>query len=232
MFHFKGRCPHCGSDQGFTAFGVSGYVITQYDATKIPAPEWKILYDKCQKDPLAQFSLAGQCQNCKMPVVATCQNHTNCIEEIKSCILSVSKIGNFSVNVLRIYPSPAQPYSHPSIPEAISVTFIDIQRMHEQAIQPHLIISGCRGILEKSLDELGAEGQSIYAKIEDLFSKGLITSTLKDWAHVIRRLGNAGTHEMAGNREEADELVSFTKVFLQYAFEMPAMIAALRNQDE
>lgn len=36
MFSFDGICPHCGSEKGFNAFGVSAYVISDRDYEQFP----------------------------------------------------------------------------------------------------------------------------------------------------------------------------------------------------
>ena len=60
--------------------------------------------------------------------------------------------------------------------------------------------------------------------------QGIITETIKDWAHIIRDNGNDAVHELNGKREDAEDLLNFTKIFLQYAFELPAVIKAMRNK--
>ena len=43
--------------------------------------------------------------------------------------------------------------------------------------------------------------------------QGIITETIKDWAHIIRDNGNDAVHELNGKREDAEDLLNFTKIF-------------------
>ena len=43
MFIFQGTCPHCHSDRGFAAFGMSTYILGDYDYSKTPAIDRAIL---------------------------------------------------------------------------------------------------------------------------------------------------------------------------------------------
>ena len=52
---------------------------------------------------------------------------------------------------------------------------------------------------------------------------------LAEWAHIIRDDGNSATHEARGTQQEAEELVEFTKLFLQYTFEFPARVKVSRE---
>ena len=183
-----------------------------------------------QKNPYVKLSLAGVCLTCQQPVVATCEGREKTIEEIRACIDRFDRNTLSPVAVEKIYPQIVAEYGHQSIPEKINDSFIDLQRMFITHMQPHLIISGCRSVLESSLDSLGAEGKTIYAKIENLYQKGIIPITIKDWAHIIRNIGNNAIHDMEGNREDAQNLINFTKIFLQYSFELPYTIKTMRNK--
>lgn len=230
MFYFDGTCPHCMSDRGFTCFGCSEYVIKDYDYSTTPVSDRRILEEKRKGNLLTQFSLAGLCQNCHQPVVAVCTASQRQLEAIRPCIGQTDRTTQTRVQIQAIFPQPTPLYSHPSLPEDLSKAFKDVQDMAREGITPAFIIGGCRAVLENALSKLGGAGDSLYAQIQDLRQKGLITATLEDWASIIRKTGNRALHEMKGTPEEAVELVNFTKVFLQFTFELPAEIARLKGQ--
>lgn len=229
MFIFQGTCPHCHSDRGFMAFGMSHYVVGDYDYSKTPATDRNILEKRRENNPLLNFSLAGSCLSCKKPVVATCSASQKIFEDIRPCIGALEKETHRQVTVEHIFPSPMQHYSHPSMPEKVNESFVDLQKMLVEKKQPHFIIFGCRSVLEAAIRHLGGEGKSLHAKVEDLYAKGMITASLKDWASIIRRTGNEAAHEMKGTSEEARELVDFTRIFLQFTFELPDTISKARS---
>lgn len=237
MFTFEGKCPHCGSDRGFHAFGISPYLAAVDDYRAHPLI-MEQLQDKTCPNPVnnsvAEYSLAGTCLNCKKPVVASCASTVHARTEIANSLGHSERYAKNKVLVLHIFPEPTPPYTHYSLPPAVSESFIDLQKMLQEKRQPHLIIMGCRAVLEAAVraldDEEGNNGLVLWERIEKLHRQGIITTSLKEWASIIRRVGNKAAHEMAGTEEEARELVAFTKVFLQFTFELPAIIAATRTK--
>ncbi|MBQ7607484.1 MAG: DUF4145 domain-containing protein [Desulfovibrionaceae bacterium] len=231
MLYFEGTCPHCHSDKGFLAFGLSMYTIGEYDYSHNTLEERKILEEKRKHNPQTLFSLAGECLSCHTPVVATCAASLNIRDEIKQCIQVADKTLDplRRPDVLQIFPQPAQPYAHPSLPDNVRESFIDLQSMVFEKKRPPFIIMGCRAVLEAAVRNLGGDGNNLYERIQDLRENGAITKSLADWANIIRRVGNEAAHELAGSVEDARELVDFTKIFLQFTYELPATIAALRK---
>ena len=148
MFVFKSRCPHCCSDQGFDAFGISNYAPNESE-------------NLSEDRSLVKFSLAGTCLSCKKPVVAMCSADIKVREEILSCIRSSNRETYHQVIVEHIFPSPVQHYSYPSLPEKINKNFIDLQKMLVEKKQPYLIILGCRSVLEEAVCHLEGEGQKV-----------------------------------------------------------------------
>ncbi len=132
MFIFQGTCPHCHSDRGFAAFGMSTYILGDYDYSKTPAIDRAILEKRRENNPLVSFSLAGSCLSCKKPVVATCSTSQKTLEEIRPCIGSVERESRRQVTVEHIFPSPVQHYSHPSLPEKVNNAFVDLQKMLDE----------------------------------------------------------------------------------------------------
>lgn len=247
MFTFDGHCPHCDSDKGFNAFGMSYYIIGDRDYEKFPLDELQkkmkqaketidLPLDKTHDDLFVQteFSLAGECRKCHKPVVATCSALLADAKKLHTCVADSEETMTFPGTVDAIYPQPVPPYCHPALPEKVNETFIDLQKMIRENKQPHMIIMGCRAVLEVAVRQLEDEETkqkniTLHQRILDLFQKGIITVSLKDWAIKIKEYGNGAAHEMKGTPEEAKELVEFTKIFLLFTFEMPATIEALRS---
>ena len=229
MFTFEGKCPHCCSDRGFVAFGMSDYLIGDYDYQNVPPHDRRILEQRRENNPLTLFSLAGNCLTCKTPVVATCRGSMNARNEIQRCIGSFDISTRHKVAVENIFPKPIAHYSHASLPKEVNESFIDLQAMVQEGKRPHFIIMGCRAVLEAAVRTLGGEGKSLWERVDDLFRKGVITVSLKEWATIIRQTGNDAAHEMKGTTQEAGELVQFTRVFLQFTFELPDTIAKIRS---
>ena len=78
MFSFDGICPHCGSEKGFNAFGVSAYVISDRDYEQFPLTPTEQRIQEARegmnlptmrplKDQQLTFTLAGECRRCTCP---------------------------------------------------------------------------------------------------------------------------------------------------------------------
>ncbi|MCR9260751.1 MAG: DUF4145 domain-containing protein [Pseudomonadaceae bacterium] len=65
----------------------------------------------------------------------------------------------------------------------------------------------------------------LKARIEQMTDDHLLTPELGVWAGIIREDGNSAVHdEVEFGKEEAQEMVDFTEVFLNYVFTIPGKI--------
>lgn len=230
MVTFRAQCPHCNAKDNIFCFGFSNYIIETNASSGDTGQDRKFVRVNGKQVELIRFSLAGVCQDCKQPILATCRASMAQFEELKKCC-KTDMDTRIKVEVLEVFPQPIPPYSHAALPEEVNKAFVDLQLMIQEKKRPHFIITGCRTVLERAVFELGGEGDTLARRVENLFEKGIITSSLQDWASIIRRHGNEAAHEMIGTAEEATELVNFTKVFLQFTFELPATIEAQRMSE-
>jgi hypothetical protein len=83
---------------------------------------------------------------------------------------------------------------------------------------------------------LGAEkyrDRTMFGKIEALATKGVLTTDLKDWAHEVRLGGNDASHDLDPFAiEEADELLDFVELYLNYVYSLPGRLKERREQAE
>ena len=92
----------------------------------------------------------------------------------------------------------------------------------------------CRRVLDISTkkllgDEAGKE--SLSQRIQMIYKKGLITEQMKEWAHIVRIDANKAVHtDEVFTPIEASQILSFIEMFLVYAFTLPAMVEARREQ--
>ena len=82
----------------------------------------------------------------------------------------------------------------------------------------------CRKILMHIAVDLGAnEGESFASYINHIEKEGYITTPMRPWADLIRKRGNAATHELEAVSEKgANETMEFTMTMLQVVYELPA----------
>lgn len=229
MFNFEGKCPHCNSDRGFRAFGASGF--KKFDEASdgvgtAPAllAKWR---EKYANNCLGWFSVAGQCQSCNKPVVAHVLAGDEERREIIKYLNDFDRVCQPRIEKIEIFPKPELPYRPKGLKnEAVADSFVEVQKMLAENYMPHNILMNCRTILENALAELGkTKNEHLYPAIERLYKEGKITECLYKWAHIIRDLGNQSVHAMTGTKDDAREMVEFIRIFLLYAFELPARIA-------
>ena len=87
-----------------------------------------------------------------------------------------------------------------------------------------------RRSIELAVNDFGAEGKDLFAKINDLASRNIITPALKEWAHTIRGIGNAGAHKEGADKEDAEQAVYFAEMLFTYLYTLPKMIEARQNK--
>jgi hypothetical protein len=79
-------------------------------------------------------------------------------------------------------------------------------------------------------DEAKKHG-NIQSRINAVAEKGLIIPDLRDWAHQIRLGGNEAAHdEEPYAQEEAEDLLSFTELYLTYVYTLPGQLAARKDR--
>lgn len=72
----------------------------------------------------------------------------------------------------------------------------------------------------------------LQERIDHLAADHLITPAMKDWAHAIRLDGNEAAHEDEFDEATARDLLSFTELFLMYAFTLPGMLEERKQRAE
>lgn len=137
-----------------------------------------------------------------------------------------------SIRIMKEYPQAKDIDTPDYLPENINNFFLQAAKsLRLGNLDAAAMMS--RKVLEVSVKTLDKDSEgNLYQRIEKLHVAGIITEDLKDWAHIIRDDGNVAAHE-----EEpvspgfAEELLSFTEMFLMYTFTMPGMVKDKRGDD-
>ncbi len=130
-----------------------------------------------------------------------------------------------SYEILRAYPEPVKLEAPEYVPNNVSSFYLQAQiALRHGSFDASSMMS--RKALEVAVKTIDPGGKgNLYQRIEKLREDGLITDSLKDWAHVIREDGNKAAHEIEPVTEDhAQELIDFCELFLMYTFTMPKMI--------
>jgi Domain of unknown function (DUF4145) len=72
--------------------------------------------------------------------------------------------------------------------------------------------------------------QNLAKRIDELESRGKLTSDIRDWAHEVRLDGNEAAHEDEPfSREQAESLNVFVEAYLRYIYTLPSLVAKSRR---
>lgn len=219
---FKATCPHCRTvDQGFTLrheyahfLPLSGH---QADA--------------------ALFS----CNGCSKPIAAVAVRVSN---GVGSLWTQAGQFTPYTADqywvVMEMYPPEYKAGEAPKLTPANVASYFNqgcgaLERGHwdtaGMGFGKALDIATKRLIREAAGDDCPALKSALQKRIDWLFEKNKLTEQLKDWAHIVRIERNDATHEEEPfTKEEAEQLKSFTDIFLTYVFTLPGEIAKYRGE--
>lgn len=114
------------------------------------------------------------------------------------------------------------------LPEEVKVAFREAMKSLNEEIW-NGCVTMCRRALEEAMTDLGAEGEDLFHKIDDLESKRKITPELKAWAHESRLGGKLGAHgtkqKKWADKDDAEEVLEFSRWFFRYVYVLPKQLA-------
>jgi hypothetical protein len=107
------------------------------------------------------------------------------------------------------------------------------KQTHEAICYKQTILAGIglRAIVDAVCEEKLADGQTLFKKIDDLVTKGVITASGAEILHNIRLIGNASAHAVKANSEE--ELATALEVvehLLMGVYLIPQKAAKLKKK--
>jgi sarcosine oxidase delta subunit len=93
-----------------------------------------------------------------------------------------------------------------------------------------------RSALQISLRAHEAKGNNLKQEIDDLAAKGLLPPLMKEWAHLVRDLGNDSAHPTidapATTSKDAADIVAFLDFLLEYLYVLPKKINDYRGRKD
>ncbi|MCK6905282.1 DUF4145 domain-containing protein [Enterobacter roggenkampii] len=135
--------------------------------------------------------------------------------------------------LMAVYPEPAVHVAPESTPKRAADSFIE-SKDNLQRGKYDTSVMLCRKTIDIATRTLLGEDskdEKLVQRISMLHAKGLITEQMKNWAHIVRFDSNGAVHsDEEFSKEEAEELIGFTEVFLIYAFQLPAMVSSRKQE--
>lgn len=202
-------CPHCGTERaGFTLVGESGVPSKQY---------W--------------FHAFFHCNTCFGPVIVVANNRITGRAPSQEHG-DIAKHEAFSQ--VTVFPKTDAPKAPEHAPEASSRAFVQaedaLKRMHWEAAgaMDRRALEIATKEIEPAYAKLG-----LYQRIEKLSEEGLLTTSLKEWAHDLRLVGNDAAHEIEGiTQDEAIQAHMLARFILIYLYTLPIQVEEARKARE
>lgn len=141
--------------------------------------------------------------------------------------------GSNNYKILEVIPEIKAPSAPENTPERAAKFFIESKDDFQRG-RYETCVMNCRKVIDISTKVLmgeDAKDEKLSQRISMLFAKGKITEDMKDWAHIVRIDSNGAVHsDEEFTKEEAEQILGFTEVFLMYSFTLPAMIEKRRSE--
>jgi hypothetical protein len=203
--------------------------------------------------PQGLFSLRGSCPHCREISVFTISPGTNAnqfamhqVGTLMWAIMQCSGCLNFILGCVNRTGNTVWTYhSHfplgkpddsvaPEVPANVAADFQEALKCRWlDCFKAALIM--CRRSIETSCVDLKAKDGGLVAMIEDLATKGVITTPLKDMAHQVRLQGNIGAHAgdddtlIGLNGPTVDAVISFAREYFHHVYVMPDKLKKIRE---
>lgn len=210
-------CPHCPTR--FAAF------------TIVAEADWKA--QSAGKGSQRSVDVFARCPACSRGVIfEVTTNAQHRLAQYRGNILDGSILG--TSKVVQTFP-PAPQSDHPQhtpvrAAEFYKQGFNNIRTGHWDAAGMCF-----RKALDSAVKDLHPEANprdNLAARIRNLPADKGITEPLRDWANVVRDLGNDAAHEDDGFTEkQAKDIHNFTRMFLTYTYSMRKEVDRLRAGD-
>ncbi|MEQ4914240.1 DUF4145 domain-containing protein [Morganella morganii] len=219
MLSFDVTCPHCLRENAvLQAFG-----------------------ENRKSDNAYCFDVAFTCRSCSGSGIAIVHSNNSYAplhstkQSSSDVVLSldISKNKNFALS--GIIPEINAHTAPDETPERAAKFFIESKDDFHRG-RYETCVMNCRKVIDIATKVLmgdDAKDEKLSTRITMLFSKGKITEDMKDWAHIVRIDSNGAVHsDEEFTKEEAEQILGFTEVFLMYSFTLPAMIEKRRSDSE
>lgn len=130
-----------------------------------------------------------------------------------------------------VYPHPLPSPSDSSIPQAIRDDLDEAKQCFSVSAWRGAAVLARRAMQSAALDK-GATKSRLVDQIEELKVKGAITLDLKEWADVVRWVGNDAAHPggVPVTKDEAEAILELAEQFLNVLYVTPALAGVLRKK--
>jgi len=138
-------------------------------------------------------------------------------------------------HVVQIYPNPLPKLVDSRIPASIKNDFEEALECFSLSAFRSAGVMSRRALQCCCLDKGANENQRLVDQIEWLFTQGVLTKDLKDWAHEVRLTGNDAAHpqkpgeDTLVTEEDAKDILELLEQFTNVLYVAPAIAEERRK---
>lgn len=129
-----------------------------------------------------------------------------------------------------IYPKPFPSPTDSRIPDPMRRDLLEAKLCYSiDAFRACSVMA--RRALQNSCIEKGAKLKDLVSQINELKANGTITKDLKEWADVVRWVGNDAAHPNKDDvrKEDAEDILSLAEQFMQVLYVAPSIAQARKT---
>lgn len=210
MPSFNAKCPYCAAEN------VGFHIIAEQERPSLA---------ETNSGRFILWDVMATCTTCEWSVIAIYSHIAPGARRKNTPQLCPSDPENWGFKLMDIFPHPPPSRTPDHLPDRLTDIFLQAENALKRG---YWDASGAMS--RKTLDVAtkllmkDAERQvgNLGPRIDALAAQGKLTKDLGQWAHHVRLEGNAAAHDEAPfTKDEAEELLDFTELFLTYVFSLP-----------
>jgi len=131
-----------------------------------------------------------------------------------------------------VYPSPLPSPTDERIPEHIRKDINEAKLCLNVNAYRACAVMARRAIQNACIDKGANRNKKLKEQIEELANKGVITNDLKEWANVVRWIGNDAAHpnKEEVSKEDAEDILKLAEQFMYVIYVAPAIAKERRKK--
>jgi hypothetical protein len=190
-----------------------------------------------KRDAYTWFTLA-ECSVCKIPAIAVFSHYKSKRSSARHAAspISTSQSARISAefSLTDFIPNPPKPDIADDIPENVKTPLLEAEIAYASGM--YSAAGSCyRKAMERAAKHINADAKGMLNKrIRDIEKDGLLPPAMIELLDQVRLFGNEAMHEddFDPSKDDCTAAREFSKLFLTYAFSMPAKINRAKSDVE
>jgi HEPN domain-containing protein len=131
-----------------------------------------------------------------------------------------------------VYPTSLPSPTDQRIPEHIKRDIDEAKLCFSVNAYRACAVMARRAIQNACIDKGANRSKKLYEQIEELKNEGIITNDIKEWADLVRWVGNDAAHpdSQEVTKEDAEDVLKLAEQFMNVIYVTPAIARERKNQ--